>query len=140
MRKAGTLLVTSALLVSTLAFPFVASAKDACVSDNFGHDYVFRKIKSLKKPGQVTPLSGLYLPTTGGAFPIAGTALVRADLSVTVGILIHATSAPLGNTFTADWNGVATLAGTGTYDADGDYEPDGPITFTSVDCATLTIP
>ena len=38
------------------------------------------------------------------------------------------------------WGGDATLAGTGTYDADGDYEPDDPITLTSVDCGTLTIP
>jgi len=141
MKKTSSLLLgASFLLASTIASPLVANAADVCLSDGFGHKYVFKKVKALKKPGAVSPLSGIFLPLTGGAFPVAGTALVRADLSVVVGILVHGTSALLGNTFSADWSADTTLAGTGTYDGDGEYESDGAIVFTSLDCKTVTIP
>lgn len=129
-----------AMAVAILAAPLLANAKDLCIQDNFNSEYVFRKVKSLKKPGQTSPLTGIYLSSQGGAYAVAGTALVRADLSIRVGIMIHATSAPTGNSFLADWSADQTLAGTGTYDSDGDFQDDGAITFTAIECSSLTIP
>jgi hypothetical protein len=140
MKFRRTTVLVSALLAGALLAPVAAQAKDVCLSDDFGGAYILRKVKALKKPGQASPLTGLYLSPAGSAYPLAGTAIVRNDLSLQVGLLVHATSAPAGNTFTADWNADATFAGSGTYDGDGTYDAIGPIAFTVVDCGTLTIP
>lgn len=75
-----------------LGFALPASPGDVCV-DAGNPTFVFKKVKSLKKPGSAVALQGFYL--LGGSAPVTGTAIVLQNGSVQLGVTVH-TTPPLG--------------------------------------------
>jgi len=127
------------VLAAPMAIPRAAEAKDLCVADGYGATYIFKKAKSLKKPGGASPLHGFYIASGGTpAYAVSGSAVVRGNGSVHAAIFIHTMAQ--SNNFTAEWVSDLTLAGSGSYDSTGDYNPNGPIVFTAVDCKTVIVP
>jgi hypothetical protein len=120
-------------LATLLAAP--ALAKDVCAQAGTAQ-FVFKKVKALKKPGAVVPLQGIYI--LGGSLPATGTAIVRADGSVAFGVLVH-TTPPLGAyAFTASLEGDASFTATGTYEAT-DGSIGAAMSWTPIDCKTVTL-
>ena len=141
MKKLG---IAALLAIATSGAAF---AKDVCVHIDSGGafgDIVFKSVKKLK-PGGAVALSGLWALSTD-AIPVSGTAVMRSDGKVEIGLQLFSLGA-FGGTgvmaaakVTAD---DATFAGSGFYeneDDGGNNTPDGSITFTSIDCATIVLP
>jgi hypothetical protein len=134
-----------ALLAMLLGMaPASALAKDICVQEfPFGLTYVFSKVKTLR-PGRVVPLTGARVFAIGSnVVPVDGTAVMRADGTVNIGVLVHNMSPSLSqptNSFLVSMEADGAFTGTGTIDGDGDFQADGPVTWTAVDCASITIP
>jgi len=132
-------LVLSVLSMLGAALP--AAAKDVCVSDE-AHRLRFKGVKSLKKPGSISPLTGFYV---NGDFvaPSTGTAIVRGDGSVLIGITVHgADTDPTGT----DVDFVFTMLGDASFTASGSYRyADAPdvgylASWTPIDCKTIVVP
>jgi hypothetical protein len=123
-------------LCLALAFALPASAGDVCV--NAGNPtFVFKKVKSLKKPGSAVPLQGFYL--LGGSAPVTGTAVVLQDGSVQFGVTVH-TTPPLGAyPFTASLEGDADFNATGEFHGI-DSGVSAPMAWTPIDCKSVTLP
>jgi hypothetical protein len=129
-------------LISVLAAASLpAAAKDICIQDGviFLH---FKRVKPLKKPGSVAPLHGFY--TNGSqTSSITGTALTRADGSVSIGVYVHAGGVAAASTevdFTFNMTGDPDFNATGSY-----RYLDGPTfgsasSWTPVSCRTLEVP
>ena len=116
-----------------------AFARDICLTDSFGNQYVFKAPKPLKPAGAIA-LTGIFIrvsPAVVAPFDGAAT-LNTAGTTAHFGIFIHAL--PFGNNLTAEWTGDRTFAGSGLYDAAGTYNPGGLISFTTVSCSSVTIP
>jgi hypothetical protein len=142
MKKLG---IAALLAIATSGAAF---AKDVCVHLDGGSgdigDIVFKSVKRLK-PGGAVALSGLWAYSTD-AIPVSGTAVMRSDGKVEVGVQLFSLGA-FGGTgvmaaakVTAD---DATFVGSGFYeneDDGGNNTPDGNITFASIDCATIVLP
>ena len=116
-----------------------AAAKDICLDGGSSGKVVFRKVKKLKAGGTI-PLAGMYIISGSMAACEGAAAMNSAGNSVSVGIFCHGLL--LSNNFTWEWTATdTTLAGTGDRDLNGDYSPDGsPLTLTSIDCSTVTVP
>ena len=120
-------------------FAGAATAKDICLDGGTSGQLVFRKVKKLKAGGAIS-LAGMYL-ISGTESACEGAATMNsAGTSISVGIFCHALL--VSNNFTWEWTATdATLAGSGDRDINGDYNPDlSPLTLTSIDCSTVTIP
>ncbi len=133
-------LVWLAALLIVAGFATQAAAKDVCLTDQFNTSYVFRKVKKLKA-GVAIPLTEFRLLVNQDVLPIEGTAMMKTDGTVVVGMTVHG----LGTAQAADvlvrWTAAdASLAGSGLYDVSPLDGPEGGITFTSVDCGTVAIP
>lgn len=124
--------------------PASAPARDICVHEiPVGLTYLFTDVKALR-PGHVVPLKGARIFALGSnAVPVDGTAVMRTDGRVIVGVLVHnmspSLSQPTGS-FIVSMDTDAHLTGTGTLDTDGDFRADIPVTWTNVDCASVAIP
>jgi hypothetical protein len=131
--------VFAAFVSTTLAS--TSHAGDACIAFADTTYFVFKKVQPLKKPGQVSALKGYFMNTSFGVtYPVYGTAVVRADGSVSVGGVAHATTVGGQD---ASFGGVtdASLAGTFHYDSNGDQIHDnGSVTYSAVDCSTVPAP
>ena len=127
--RAGSVLALACLLAAP------ALAKDVCVQAGSAQ-FVFKKVKALKKPGAVAPLQGIYI--LAGSVPVNGTAIVRADGSVAFGVLVH-TTPPLGAyAFTASLEGDATFTATGTFEAT-DGSIGAAMSWTPIDCKSVVL-
>jgi hypothetical protein len=126
--------------VLTLWMPSAAFAKDACVS-LFGGTatLVFHKVKSIKKPGKTTPLQGVYIIGDAKA-AASGSATMGANGEVVFGVFVHSMDPVLSNNITFTVVGAPDFSGSGRLDSDGDFLPDGFVTWTPIDCKTVTIP
>ena len=138
--------------MNRLGFGFLASlallfsmsssvlARDVCLQDDFGDTYIFNKVPRLR-PGAAIPLTGVELLGTSAA-PLEGSAFLNtAGTQGRFGIFVHTlVTGAGGNNFTVEWNGDATFAGTGFFDASGSFTSDGPLTFNLVDCSTVVVP
>jgi hypothetical protein len=140
--------IGGALLMTLLGLsPASALAKDICVHEvPVGLTYLFSKVKTLR-PGRVVPLTGTRIFAIGSnAVPVHGSALMRTDGKVVIGVVVHNMSPLLGassSNFLVSMETDADFTGSGTLDADGDFTADlqlGPVTWTSVDCSTIAIP
>ncbi len=130
------------VVVAALTFlmPSAALAKDVCVSLFGGNGtLVFHKVKSLKKAGKTTPLHGVYFQF-GAKASASGSATMGADGQVVFGVFVHAMVPGIANNITFSVIGAPDFTGTGEYDSDGDFLSDGDITWTPIDCKTVTIP
>ena len=118
-----------------------AAAKDICVSDG-DHRHRFKGVKSLKKPGSISALTGLFI-NAGFVAPSTGTAIVRGDGAVLIGITVHGsdpepTSTGVGFAF--------TMLGDASFAASGSYRyADAPdigylASWTPIDCKTIVVP
>jgi hypothetical protein len=139
--KVGVCTLAAALLVGMTGVP--AHAKDVCVQDGFGVLFVFKKVKALKKPGQSTPLHGVVDLGGGAVGVVSGSAYVRSDSVVEFGIFAHTaspTAAPVPTNFTASLEGDADYNASGAYDNDGDHKNENLLTWTPVDCKSVTLP
>jgi len=77
----------------------------------------------------------------GEAVPLYGTAYTRADETVTFGVTAVALSLGANVATYSFYASDLTLAGTGEVDSDDDGVADaGTVTWTAVDCETLTFP
>jgi hypothetical protein len=128
-------------LLSSLASALPAAAKDICIQDGVILLH-FKGVKSLKKPGSVSPLHGFY--TNGSqTSSITGTAFVRADGSVSFGVHVHAAGVSAKST---DVDFLFTMTGDKDFNATGSYRYlDGPTfgsdsTWTPIPCSTFAVP
>jgi len=127
-------------LLALVSGPTVALAKNVCVTDSFGASYIFSQVKS-RKPGKILPLTGVRIDALTLAEPVDGTAVVLSDGTVNIGVWAHSMSPISANDVLWVLKGAdADFNGTGRFDNNGDYSSDGPVTWTSADCATITIP
>jgi hypothetical protein len=94
-------------------------------------------VKTLR-PGATVALTGYYTQS-GMPSPFDGAATMRADGSVMAGVFVHALATGANN-FTVEWTTDPTLAGAAKYDADGDFQADGTLTLTTIDCASVPAP
>jgi hypothetical protein len=130
-------LLAAATCVLTLGLTVgVASAKDVCISVNDSWYYVLKNAKK-PRPGGAVALHGMFISMSTSA-PVAGTAIMRKDGTVKVGIFVHRIGS--GANFTDAVTGDAHFNATGAYDVTGDYHGDKPTTWTRVACDTVTIP
>lgn len=129
------ILVATFVLGAALATD--AAARDVCTTDR-SNTFVFKRMKHLR-PGDAVPLIGRYQRGALIAVPFDGTAVMRADGSVTAGIFVHDLVSETNN-FTLEWTTDATLAGIAKFDRDGDMRSDGTLDLRSVDCGTLLVP
>ena len=131
---------TATLALGALLFAALpAAAKDICVQQG-DQRLVFKKVKSLKKRGAIVPLSGVFLQA-GDAGPITGTAFVRSDGQVVVGVTV------IGHNFSEGIDrdiliqmvvDPATLSGNGTYQTvGGGLTSDG---WQPIDCRDVVLP
>jgi hypothetical protein len=131
----------AAFLAALLAAP-AAHAKDVCVRTQYG-DWIFHKVKSMKKKGSTVPLSGMYMEANEPA-PFTGTAYVRQDGQVVFGIFAHGlvhTNENIVRDVSMTFVGDATFAGAiGQLDYDGDGAVDDEVTWELADCKTLVLP
>ncbi len=130
-KGAGAAPLTLAMLISP-----AVSAKDLCISDpGAAAAWIFSKVKLPKKAGEATALQGTFI-SGGQSYPSNGTAIRRADDSLAIGVIVCGhfdINSSLGS-----WIADDTLAGTGSYDNDGDYFlNDGTLTLGAVDCDTF---
>jgi hypothetical protein len=140
--------------VLTLAIPVLAAAAtrhtgpvDVCVRTVSPLNVlVFQDVPSLT-PGRSIELHGTYFSNALQGIPFDGSAAASADGTIRIGLFVHSSAFrlfPSTDVFRNDFtlSGVAdgNLAGTFNFDNDGDYLPNGALTFESVDCATVTIP
>ncbi len=140
---------TLAVLLMITLFPLNGVlARDFCMENNFGSIYIFRDVKALEIPGQVTPLSGIYIGgTTEGppSGPLHGSAYVRADGSIDIGFFVHfilnGVEEPGAVDSACQFRGTFEAASgvCQTLSIGGIGEPYG-VTFTGVDCRGVTIP
>jgi len=94
-----------------------------------------------RKPGKILPLTGVRIDALTLAEPVDGTAVVLSDGTVNIGVWAHSMSPISANDVLWVLKGAdADFNGTGRFDNNGDYSSDGPVTWTSADCATITIP
>jgi len=124
--------------------PASAFAKDICVHElPVGVTYRFTDVKTLR-PGHIIALKGarIFAPTSN-AVPVDGTAIMRTDGRVIVGVLVHNMSPSLSQpsgSFIVSMDTDADLTGTGAMDTDGDFRGDFAVAWTNVDCASVAIP
>lgn len=140
LKKVAMLVLSVGVLIPMASAP--AYAKDVCVHDDFGVLYVFKKVKSLKKPGAMSPLHGAT--RFGNAvYTVSGTAYHRADGVVRFGVFVHSAS-PVASmtprTYTMTLEGDASYTASGAANYDGDNENESLITWTPVDCKSVTLP
>ena len=126
-------------LISLVALP--AAAKDICIQDGVIL-MRFKGVKSLSKPGNVTPLHGFY--TNGSQIsPLTGTAFTRADRTVAIGVYVHTADVAAAGTCT---DFIFTMTGDKEFNATGSYRYlDSPTsgsasTWTPIPCNTLAVP
>jgi hypothetical protein len=131
---------------ASLAPAAVALAKDICVKDSDGGSFVFRKVDTLR-PGRVVRLTGVRVnPFVGPSrqvAPVDGTAVMRPDGTVTIGLLVHSMGPLLsdpGSSFVVAVQTDAAFSGVGTSDFNGDFRADVAVTWTSTDCGAIAIP
>ena len=136
MKRYGVALLTVLVLTG---FAGAAAAKDICLDGGTSGQLVLRKVKKLKAGGTV-PLAGMYIISGSMAACEGAASMNSAGTAVSAGVFCHGLL--LSNNFTWEWSAThATLAGSGDRDLNGDYSPDGsPLTLTSIDCSTVTVP
>lgn len=106
---------------------------------------VFQGVQPLS-PGRTVPLRGIYFTPIRISAPFDGTAVMAADGTIRIGILVHRSAIVqyTTNVYASDgmFSGVTDESFAGTLNAsfNGDLTPDGVITFVSEPCATLAIP
>jgi len=121
-----------------------AVAKDLCVEDSFNGAIIWKKVKPMKKPGSIVPLTGLLVaPPEAPTFvaPVVGTAATRADGMILIGFFVlgHGTSAS-SQTGSASLIVDQTLAGSGFREIDGDFVQQDAYSWTPIDCDTVAFP
>jgi hypothetical protein len=128
-------------MLALLWVPSPASAKDVCTQDGVTR-FRFKGVKSLKKPGSISPLNGSF--TNGSQHvPVTGTAFTRADGNVVIGVHVHAGGAA---TTSSDVEFAYSLVGDATLSATGSYRYlDGQIygyeaTWAHMPCNMLPVP
>jgi hypothetical protein len=95
-----------------------AFARDICLTDSFGNQYVFKAPKPLKPAGAIA-LTGIYI-RNGDAVPFDGAATLNtAGTTAHFGIFVHGLS--VIDNLTAERTGDRTFAGSGFYDNTGTY-------------------
>lgn len=113
-----------------------ASAKTLCIASSGGVVMRFPKVK-LPRPANVVPLLGVDVSTAG---PVTGSAYLSAD-GKTSHVQVFESGTGWGyNSLRYEWQGDATLAGTGTLDGNGDNVSDGARVFWVVDCGFYPAP
>jgi hypothetical protein len=135
------MLRTAAVASLCLLLAGTAAAKDVCVMDDVDF-LVFKGVKSLKKPGRVVPLYGIYVHTASGrSFPIAGSATVRSDGQVVFGVLVHALlSDGPQHDISVTMIGDATFQAVGHTDSDGDGDVNTSDSWNPIDCDGVVLP
>ena len=118
-----------------------ASAKDVCVQDGVT-SFRFKGVKSLKKPGSISPLNGFFTNGSQHA-PVTGTAFTKSDGSVVIGVYVHGggtTPASMDVDFVYDLVGDASLSATGVYRYTDGQVNGYAATWTAVSCKALPTP
>jgi hypothetical protein len=133
-----TRLRASAGLCAALLLTVPAFAKNICVQDSYVNYLVFVNAKAPKKPGNAASLQGYYVDT-GASFPFSGSAIMRANGDVVIGVTVLATIA--GGNYVRSM----TMLGDASFDADGNYnDGDGAMdvaqSWTPIDCSSLMLP
>ena len=139
-------LLLSATLGLVLAVPASAAAapnKDRCMVSPTGggsfNTFVFLDVPHLQA-GQAVAVQGVFFTGAQKLAPFHGTIVTAPDgLRLLVGLFVHSTALSL-NDFTVSGVVDQTLGGTVNFDNDGDFKPNGTLTVSEVDCATITIP
>lgn len=139
MKALQRVLFASVLLIWIALLCTPAQAKDVCLKDNFNDFYVFSKAK-LPKAGKTVPLSGMYIQSPHQGQPFAGSATRdKSGAAMRVGIFVQ--SMIVSNNITVEWTATpSTWAGAGVFDNTGDYNSDGAMVLTAVNCNTVVIP
>lgn len=134
MKKLMIGLVSAALL--PLSAPVMA--KDICISLFGGARTVkFKAVKSLKKPGSVSPLVGTW-EWGGDHVPVSGMAVTRADGLVNYGFIVYG-MAVYPDSGRIDVVGAAQdlSAASSATDINGDFVEDNTAPITAFDCKLL---
>lgn len=148
-------LLTAALTVEVgtpgvaVAAPRRTDNPDVCLVNGSLNTLVMHNVAPLSV-GRSTPLRGTYFRSQGfGVAPFEGSAMMMADGTVRIGLFVHSSAArqfdpnvpqTFVNDFTLSGSTDASFAGVLNFDNDGDYVPNGTISFTVADCATILIP
>jgi hypothetical protein len=122
-------------LLALLLLGGPAFAKDVCVVLNTGVRIVFKKVKSLKKPGAAITLNGFYV-AAGGAAPLSGTAIS----TVAFGFFVHAMAPIFATNAEFVLMGSEDFTASGQVDGTGDMIGDAATSMTPIDCDTVDIP
>ena len=113
-------------------------AADICVNDNTGGQFRFKNVKPLKKPGQLSPLSGIYISGDTSA-PVSGTAFVKTDGTISMGFLVYYIDE--GSNFSVSLNGSTFDTATGFFSNGPDVENKGDFAFIgSFRCKDTVLP
>lgn len=133
------------------AAPKPPQTQDFCVvrrstvTGNALDTLVFQDVEPLR-PGRTIPLQGMYFTPVRIPTAFHGSAVMSADGTIRIGILAHHSGrsqfTPYSYGSDKSFSGAtdASFAGILNVDYTGDAIPDGTLTFTSEDCATITIP
>jgi hypothetical protein len=144
-------IVTLGLLTAISEIAAAAPRKnvDVCVVNRVSpganplNTLVFRDVAPLS-PGGAISLRGLYFSSSNRVSPFAGSAVMESNGTVRLGLFVHSSANPGPNVFLNDFtlSGLTdtSFAGALNFDNDGDFLPNGTITFESEDCAAITIP
>lgn len=130
--------------VPASAAPPTRKAEDVClVNLNYPggsplNTFVLHDVEPLT-PTRSVPIHGLYLAGTARVNPLHGSAVMAADGTIRIGLVIHSTATST-NDFTLSALTASDLSGDFNYDSDGDFRPDGTLPIERVDCSTITIP
>jgi hypothetical protein len=137
--RCASVLSTTVLLVLFLA-P-AALAKNLCLTTPEGASvFVF---EGFKKPsaGKSVPLRGVYYDPVGFVAPFDGSAMMRPDkTTVVAGIAVHAMTISGNPNFTMEWVTTTALTGDAAIDRNGDFQADGTLSLSVLDCKAVAIP
>jgi hypothetical protein len=114
-------------------------AKDICVGDSWGYQYIFKQVKALSKPGQASPLNGIVIYSDNHTAPFSGTAIVKADGTIGIGLFFY--YAEYGMNWDAHLNGATFDTATGPFDNGPTGTSSGTMTFTGyINCKDIVLP
>jgi len=133
-----------ALVVSVTAGAAPSTkVRDVCIAAPTGgggfNMFIFRGVESLTR-GEAISLKGLFFTTVvNRVAAFYGSAAMVSDGTVRLGLFVNAT-AESTNDFTISGMLDTNFVGTVGFDNDGDFKPNGTLSFQVVDCATVDIP
>src|SRR5262245_9847839 len=130
MRNARQWLPVMLGLVFAVLGSAAAAPKDLCGRDTDRlNTFVFRGVQQLR-PGEAISVKGSYRAGTRLS-PFYGGAVMASDGTVRLGLFVHASADGGHNDFTLSGETDTLFVGTLSFDNDGDFLPNGTLTFES---------